>query len=120
MHTSQYDAWINSLPDDQRVLVQAIMARVGTLLDSRYNVLHEDIQRNTRRVAAQSERIADLNIRLDVYEARQWTAAQEAITQFAAAQLPADQRDALIAVLYRLVAEVETLKATQVNGDVAE
>lgn len=117
MHTAAYDAWIASLPDDARQLVQAIMARVGVLLDSRANDIHADIQRNTRRLATQSERLADLNTRLDHYETRQWTIAQEAIAQFMATQLPLEERDALIQQIYQLATEIEAMKSRQVNGD---
>ncbi len=110
MNTIQYDDWINSLPDDQRRLVQQIMLRLGRLLDSRYSALYEDIQRNERRQAANSSRIAELNIRLDQYESHQWTMAKEAIEQFAQQQLPQADRDKLIAKLHQLAQDVEMMK----------
>lgn len=111
MNDATYNEWIASLPDDTRLLVQHIMARVGALLNSRYNSLHEDLQRTDRRQATNSGRIAELNLRLDQYEDRQWSAAKEAIEQFAATQLPATERDELIQVLYNLARDVEALKA---------
>lgn len=111
MNTLQYDDWINSLPDEQRVLVQQIMLRLGRLLDSRYSALIDDIQRMERRLATQSGKIAELHTRLDQYETHQWTMAKEAIEQFAITQLPAERREELIAMLYQLAADVEELRA---------
>ena len=110
MNTVQYDEWINSLPDDQRRLVQQIMLRLGRLLDSRYSALYEDIQRNERRQASNSSRIAELNIRLDQYESHQWTMAKEAIEQFVQTQMPPTERDKLIAKLHQLERDVEAMK----------
>lgn len=112
-----YEAWVSTLPEDQRILVQSIMAHVMVMVDDRFNSLAGDLQRTDRRQHTNSERIADLNVRLDHYETRQWQAATEAIEQFAQSQLPQEERDRLIAVLYELARDVEQLKARQANDD---
>jgi len=95
------------------------MAIVMTMLDDRFNTLAADVQRNERRIKTNSERVAELNTRLDHYETRQWQAATEAIEQFAKTQLPPDLRDQLIETIYRLARDVEQLKAKQA-GDASE
>lgn len=94
------------------------MAHVMVMLDDRFNSLAGDVQRLERRHIARGARIDELQLRLDHYEERQWSAAKEAIEQFAAQQLPQEQRDALVDMLYRLAADVEMLKA-KAQGDVA-
>lgn len=115
MNDAAYRAWIEGLPDATRDLVQTIMALVGAQIDNRFNELAADIQRVERRQKTNGERIAELNLRLDQYEDRTWSAAKEAIESFAATQLPPAERDALIQVLYGLARDVEQLKARQVN-----
>lgn len=111
-----YETWIASLDAEQRNFVQTIMAHVMVMLDDRFNSLAGDVQRLERRHIARGQRIDELQLRLDQYEDRQWSMAKEAIEQFAATQLPTEQRDALVATLYRLAADVEALKAKQ-GGD---
>ena len=91
-------------------MVQTIMALLMAMIDDRFNALAADVQRVERRQASHAERTSELELRLDRYEEQQWTAAKEAIEQFAAKQLPIKQRDELIASLYRLAADVEQLK----------
>lgn len=112
-----YEAWIGTLPADQRILVQTIMAHVMVMVDDRFNTLASDVQRVERRLQTNSERIAELHTRLDHYETRQWNAATEAIEQFAKSQLPRAERDRLIEVLYSLARDVEQLKVQQANDD---
>ena len=110
-----YDTWIASLPAEQRTFVQGIMAIVMVMLDDRFNNVSGEVGRIARRQATNSERIAELQVRLDLYEQQQWDRATEAIEQFAAMQLPVVERDRLIGVLHTLVAEVEALKAKQLG-----
>lgn len=105
-----YEAWIANLPADQRQLAQMLMAQLMAMLDDRFNELAGEVQRWGRRHISLSERVAEDERRLDSYEAQQWSMAQEAIAQFAKQQLPPDQRDVLIELLYRLATEVEALK----------
>lgn len=112
-----YEVWIGTLPEDQRLLVQSIMAHVMVIVDDRFNAVSGDLGRVERRQATNSDRIAELNIRLDHYETRQWQAATEAIEQFAKTQLPQEERNRLIEVLYNLARDVEQLKARQANDD---
>src|SRR5262245_7460207 len=114
-----YDAWIAGLPDEQRALVQGVMAVLMVMLDDRFNDLAGDIRRVERRQTTNSERIADFQVRLDLYEQQQWDRATEAIEQFAATQLPPSERDRLIDTLHSLVEEVTALKARQA-GDVQD
>lgn len=113
-----YDAWIATLGEDQRSLVQTIMAVVMAMVDSRYNELASNIQSNERRLKTNSERIGELQLRLDHYEETQWNAAQEAIERFASEQLPLDERLRLVDLLHNLVVEVEELRGDkkQVGG----
>lgn len=108
-----YLVWLGTLDEQTRNLVQTIMAFVGAQIDSRFNDLAGDIQRVERRQGKNITRVDELQLRLDQYENRQWSAAKEAIEQFAAMQLPPDQRDVLIQMIYKLVADVEMLKAKQ-------
>lgn len=108
-----YETWIASLDADKRTFVQTIMAHVMVMLDDRFNSLAGDVQRLERRHIARGQRIDELQLRLDQYEDRQWSMAKEAIEQFAAQQLPTEQRDELIKMLYRLAADVSELKAKQ-------
>lgn len=117
MNDAAYRAWIEGLPDATRDLVQTLLALIGAQIDDRFNALAADIGRVERRQKTNSERVAELNLRLDQYEERTWSAAKEAIEQFAATQLPTAERDALIQVLYNLARDVEALKGRQVNGD---
>lgn len=112
-----YEKWIATLSDEQRSLVQPLMAQLMAVLDSRFNELAGDVARVERRQVTNSERIAELHTRLDHYEAQQWTAAKEAIEQFAAQQLPPEECNRLIEVLYTLVTKVEALEQKAVNDD---
>jgi hypothetical protein len=124
MNDALYNEWISGLDADTRELVQKIMARVGAIVNSDRRQTLDDIQRVERRQATNSGRIAELNLRLDQYEDHQWTAAKEAIEQFAATQLPPAERDRLIGVLFEigrdvsaLKIEVARLKERQAGGD---
>lgn len=117
MKTRAYDAWISSLSPEQRALVQPLMAHLMTVVDSRFNELASDVQRVERRNREQGQRLAETNLRLDHYETQQWNAAKEAIEQFAKQQLPPEERDRLIEVLYTLVTKVEALEQKAVNDD---
>lgn len=114
-----YLAWLGTLDEQTRDLVQTVMAFVGVQIDSRFNDLAGDVQRIERRQGKNITRVDELQLRLDQYENRQWIAAKEAIEQFAATQLPIDERDALIQLIYQLVADVEALKAKQA-GDASK
>lgn len=117
MNDAAYNEWISTLDADTRDLVQKIMARISTILNADRRVYLDDVQRVERRQAANTGRISELNLRLDQYEDRQWSAAREAIEQFAAAQLPAQQRDQLVDLLYKLARDVAELKEQAVNDD---
>lgn len=117
MNDAAYNEWISTLDADTRDLVQKIMARISAILNADRRVYLDDVQRVERRQAANTGRISELNLRLDQYEDRQWSAAREAIEQFAAAQLPAQQRDQLVDLLYKLARDVAELKEQVVNDD---
>lgn len=119
MDISPYDTWIATLPEDQRMLVQVVMARLMEMLDDRYNDLAGEVARWGRRHTGLTTRVAELQLRLDQYEVQQWTAAKEAIEQFAATQVPPELRDQLIETIYRLATEVEQLKAKQAGDGTA-
>jgi len=106
-----YLAWLDTLDDTTRNLVQAIMAFVGSQIDERFNELAGDIARVERRQGKNIGRVDELQLRLDQYETRQWSAAKEAIEQFAAQQLPPSRRDELIALIETTARKVEDLKA---------
>lgn len=108
-----YEKWIAGLPGDQRDFVQTLMAVLMAMLDERFNVLAADIQRVERRQHGHVGRTGELERRLDLYEEQQWNAAKEAIEQFARSQFTADQYDALIQALYKLAADVESLKRSK-------
>ena len=108
-----YDTWIASLPEEQRTFVQGIMAIVMLMLDDRSNDVADDVLRVERRQKTNSEKIAELHVRLDLYEQQQWDRATEAIEQFAAQQLPVKECERLIEKLHTLIAEVAALKAKQ-------
>lgn len=111
-----YEAWIATLPEEQRLFVQAIMAHVMLMVDDRFNELAGDIARVERRQGKNIGRVDELQLRLDYHEKRQWIAAKEAIEQFAAQQLPPERRDELIAKLNDVIARVEALEA-KAQGD---
>lgn len=119
MNDAMYNEWLGTLDQEQRELVQKIMARVQTILNVDRRQTIDDVQRVERRQATNSGRIAELNLRLDQYEDRQWSAAKEAIEQFAQQQLPKDERDKLIDVLYSLARDVEALKGKVFGADEA-
>jgi hypothetical protein len=111
MNDAAYIEWLDTLTPETRDLVQKIMARIGALLNTDRRGHIDDIQRIERRQATNSGRVAELQLRLDQYEDRQWSAAKEAIEQFAATQLTEDERTKLIEALYRTITDVSALKA---------
>lgn len=117
MNDAAYNEWLGQLDADTRDLVQKIMARINTVLNVDRRGYLDDIQRVERRQASNTGRISELNLRLDQYEDHQWSAAKEAIEQFAATQLPAEQRNQLIDLLYMLARDVEMLKARAAGGE---
>jgi hypothetical protein len=116
MKSKAYLIWIATLDDTTRDLVQAVMAFVGAQIDDRFNELAEDIARVERRQGKNSGRVDQLQLRLDQYEKQQWSAAKEAIEQFAATQLRPEQRDELIEAFHGVVRDVEELKAARSAG----
>lgn len=110
MNDAAYNEWISSLDAETRDLVQKIMSRISTILNNDRRATLDDLQRVERRQASNTGRISELNLRLDQYEDRQWSAAKEAIEQFAHTQLTEEERAKLIDVLYEVARDVSALK----------
>lgn len=110
MNDAQYHAWLDTLDKDQREIVQKMMSRINTILNADRRHTIDDIQRVERRQATNSERIGDLHVRLDQYEQSAWTAAKQAIEEFAAARLSIEEVEKFFDAFRQLVIDVEELK----------
>lgn len=117
MNESAWLAYLDTLPPDHRALAQKIMDRVQTILNSDRTKSLDDIQRAERRSDANAHRITDLTLRLDRYEELRAKDVRDELAAFAQDQLPPDERDKLIEVLFNLSARVETLEKQAGDSD---
>lgn len=118
MKTADWMAYLDTLPPDHRDLAQHIMSRIQTVLNSDRKKAHAEYQHAEHRIDYNAQRISDLDLRLDSYEAHRAKDVQNEIERFAREQLSADERERLIAVLYNVVARVERLESPdQPNSD---
>jgi len=110
MNDSLWHAFLDTLTPSDRNLAQKIMARIQTVLNSDRVHTHDEIQRSVRRADRNAQRLDDLAIRLDAYEEQRALDVAAELERFARDQLPPDERDKLIGVLYNVVTRIERLE----------
>ena len=110
MNNTAWIAYLNTLPPEHQQLAQQLMVRIQTVINSDRQHAFDEIQRATRRSDKNAERIDDMTIRLDSYEAQRAADVEAELERFAREQLPVDERDKLIAILHDLVARVKRLE----------
>jgi hypothetical protein len=110
MNDAAWLAYLDTLPPDHKALAQRLMTRIQTILNSDRRKTLDDVQRAERRSDRNAERINETELRLDAYEQQRALDVQAELERFAAEQLPADERDKLIGVLYSLSARVDALE----------
>lgn len=117
MNNVAWLAFLDTLPPDHKALALAIMERVQTVMNSDRQKVFDELQAGARRSDGNAARINDLDLRLDHYEAQRAKDVQSELERFANEQLPVEERDRLIGVLYNVVARLDALEARQVGGD---
>lgn len=118
MNDSAWLAFLDTLPPDHKELAQKLMARIQTIINSDRRKVLDDVQRAERRSDRNAARINETELRLDHYEQQRAADVQAELERFANEQLPVEEREKLIGVLYNLSARVETLER-QANDDAA-
>jgi hypothetical protein len=116
MNNAAWLTYLDTLPPDHKALAQKFMARVQAVINSDRNKAFDEIQRAERRSDGNAARINDLNLRLDRYEQQRADDVRKELEMFAQDQLPPDERDRLIGVLYNLSVRVEEIER-QMNDD---
>lgn len=111
MNDSLWHAFIDTLSPDHRDIAQKIMARINTTLRSDRQRTFDEMQRGARKSDRNAARIDDLNVRLDIYEEQRAKDVQAELERFAREQLPPEERDRLIGVLYNVVARLEQIES---------
>jgi hypothetical protein len=110
MNESLWSAFLDTLTPSDRNLAQKIMARIQTVLNSDRLHTLDEAQRVARRTDRNAERLEELAIRLDAYEEQRALDVAAELERFARDQLPPDERDKLIGVLYNVVTRIERLE----------
>jgi hypothetical protein len=110
MNQTAWNLFLNTLPEDHRDLAIKIMERVQAVINGDRSHLLNELQRGYRRSDGNAARINELALRLDHYEQQRADDVKNELERYARDQLPPDERDQLIAVLYNLVARVEQLE----------
>ncbi len=111
MNDAAWHTFLDTLDPDRRRQAQSIMARVQTVLNSDRRKTIDDVQRVERRHDRNAERINELAIRLDVYEAQRATDIRSELERIASDVLTKEEIADLLTGLYRLTARIEKLES---------
>lgn len=117
MNNADWLAYLDTLPPDHRDLAQKIMARIQTIINSDRMKFIDEVQRAERRSDANANRITDLTIRLDTYEATQADHVKAELETFAQKMMDDAERDQVIKVLYNLATRVEAIEDADKTGN---
>lgn len=110
MNSTQWDAFLASLPVERREELRAVLSRAARVVDEARLYMLDQLQRVERRQDTLSQRVADQVARADRYEEQQARHVRAEIDRMLGDSITREEHQALMTAVYELTTRIQQLE----------